>query len=250
MNLYTLDESPTKSAQMLHDRDVVRGAFGSVATLLGYVSHSQLRAWQNVCAARRSWLLRTAVALHCEYAHRYGREHKLWRVLDKLRTGFVEPIGALDEYPTFIPVGYWGVLERRLPSPPLDVEVLQRGDRPAHHGLSPEESIAAHRRYYIMERRRGAAYTRRAPPDWLAAALKQPPTLPIAHTNRCTLLVGIPVKIEETQVRVSLYDPHVYGMPAVGDTPLVVRYNGTCMSDTYTIGPNGAATLKELRAYA
>lgn len=231
MNLYTLDESPTKSAQMLHDRDVVRGAFVSAATLLGYAAYSQLREWQNVYAARRSWLLRTAVALHCEYTHRYGREHKLWPNLVALRSEFVEPVGALDEYPTFIPVGYWGVSH-------------------AEASLSFNEAIAAHRRYYIMERRRGAAYTRRAPPDWLAAALKQPPTLPIAHPNRNTLLVGIPVKIEETQVRVSLYDPHVYGMPAVGDTPLVVRYNGTCMSDTYTIGPNGAATLKELRAYA
>jgi hypothetical protein len=157
--------------------------------------------------------------------------------------------GSLDEYPLFIPHGYW-------PRPPFVPPVLDEGTPffsgdHVSHGLTPEETIAAHRRYYIMERRRGAKYTRRAPPEWFAAALKQPPTLPIAESlGPPKLLVGIPVKIEATQVRVSLYNPHTYGMPAVGDTPLVVRYNGTCMSDTYSLGPRGLSVLKELRSYA
>jgi len=248
MNLYTLDESPAKSAQMLHDRDVVRGAFASVSTLLAHMPYSQLQRWQNVYVARRSWLLRTAIALHCEYTHRYGREHKLWEKLRDLRDAFVEPVVPLDEYPLFIPQGYWS----RPPfvPPALEPGTLFVNEGAISHGLSPEETIAAHRRYYIMERRRGAKYTRRTPPDWLAAALKQPPTLPIVVRYGAYTLVGIPVKIEATQVRVSLYNPHIYGMPAVGDTPLVVRYNDTCMSDTYTLGPRGSIVLKELRTYA
>lgn len=247
MNLYTLDESPAKSAQMLHDRDVVRGAFASVSTLLAHMPYSQLQRWQNVSLARRSWLVSTAAALHSEYAYRYGREHKLW---ERLRPYvYVDSGQPLDEYPLFVPHGYWP----RPPTAPLALEpgTLLCNPSVGAHGLSPEEAIAAHRRYYIMERRRGAKYTRRAPPDWLAAALKQPPTLPIVvRYGAYKQLVGIPVKIEATQVRVSLYNPHVYGMPAVGDAPLVVRYNGTCMSDTYTLGPRGSVVLKELRTYA
>lgn len=250
MNVYVLDEDPVAAAIAQCDAHVVAGSFACAQLLqlvardvsvpatdlpVLYNHNCAHAAWATRDTKMGLWLLRHTLALQREYAHRYGRDHKLFAAVSSLEPRLSKRLRNLantygDDSVSFmahVPYGYW-------PCNPVEAS---------------KDIVAAYRRYYIMEKRRGAKYTRRAPPPWMVSALEQPPTLPIQAARRTRPYLGIPVKIEARQVRVSLFDPHTYGMPSVDAEPLVVRFDGTCRDKRYTLGRGATRVLKELRNY-
>lgn len=252
MNVYVLDEDPVAAAIAQCDAHVVAGSFACAQLLRSAAEDLQVWAgelpqlyntncvhaeWATRNTKMCEWLLKHTLALQREYTHRYGRDHKLLSAVSSLEPRLSERLSDLvdlydygDDSVSFMahaPYGYW-------PCNPVEAS---------------KDVVAAYRRYYIMEKRRGAKYTRRAPPPWMVSALEQPPTLPIQAARRTRPYLGIPVKIEARQVRVSLFDPHTYGMPSVDAEPLVVRFDGTCRDKRYTLGRGATRVLKELRNY-
>jgi hypothetical protein len=239
MNVFVLDDDPVLAAQMQCDKHVVKMALESAQLLCSMyppdypglpvkVTHYNhpSAVWARACPQNYLWLLKHARALFKEYTYRYGRVHVLDSVPSWTEDNSVAAHVGTPRLPrshVFVgPTGYEG-----------------------NDGV-----VAAYRRYYMMEKRRFATYTRRSPPDWFKQALADPPTVPIKASRRTPLLLGIPSTIKHTHVFLSLYDAHIPGMPAFGSKPLKIWYDGTTDSPHYELAPHSMRVLKKLREYA
>ena len=244
MNIFVLDTDPERAAEYQCDKHVVKMILESVQILCSrypepYVTpvartqrnHPAVRwAWAN--RTNYLWLLRHTKALLSQYRYRYKRVHALTSALTwaEHNHGYVLPSHIGDAYIPFCYVG------------PKGHYVFCRGDA--------ADTVAAYRRYYIMEKRRFARYTACKPPEWFREALNGPPTLAVKQKGKASLLLGIPGKITHSHVSLSLYDAYQDGMPAVGDRPLKVWYDGTTDSPQHTLAPAMGRVLKELRGFA
>ena len=99
MNIFTLDDCPKKSAELQHDKHVVKMILESAQMLCG-VYHAQeidgapyrkthhnhpCSVWAREDMDNFYWLINHAFALCKEYTHRYGRVHKSQAVIEWCR---------------------------------------------------------------------------------------------------------------------------------------------------------------------
>lgn len=159
MNIFAVDSDPGIAARSLVDRHVVKmilesaqllcaahalqgevpeGIWGSLAW-----SRHPCAKWTVASRANYGWLLSHAVALAAEYRHRYDRTHKL------------EADGMLAR------------LEAVPPIPDIGQTPFAEATGDIHEG----EAIATYRRYYLEHKSHLMVWTRREPPDWVAAAM-------------------------------------------------------------------------------
>lgn len=239
MNIFVLDEDPVRAAQMQCDKHVVKMALESAQLLCSVFNpdkpglplkstHENHPAalWAQQDTHHYAWLLRHACALFQEYTYRYGRAH------------------ACAHVPAWVASRVSGVPDAEAT---LDVSHIFVGPEGYRQN---DGTVAAYRRYYMMEKRRFARYTRREPPDWFKQSLADPPTVPIKALRRTSLLLGIPGRITPRYALLSLHDAHLPGIPAVGAKPLKIWYDGTTDSNHFELAPHSMQVLKKLREYA
>jgi len=95
MNIFVLDLCPTKSAQMQHDKHVVKMVLESAQMLCSAFDRDKFdvpykwahynhpcTAWSRNSHPNFEWLASHGLALAQEYTHRYGKIHKSQAVID------------------------------------------------------------------------------------------------------------------------------------------------------------------------
>ena len=120
MNIFTLDQSPIKSAELMLDKHVVKMPTESLQMLFTIVDYLGLEAgwkpvmlnhpstiWARETRQNFQWLREHTYALCREYTHRYGKRHKSidvinWCIINKPNIpdiGFTTPAMAMpDEF--------------------------------------------------------------------------------------------------------------------------------------------------------
>lgn len=159
MNIFALDNDPSKAAQMHCDKHVVKMVL-ETAQILSTVHHLYESEWvgevykpthknhPSVKWAAEStgnyrWLALLFKALAVEYTHRYNKPHKSWKNLRR----------ALLRYP-----------DGDKPLGPLTPFALAMPDVYKFVSADPVE---CYRAYYWHEKRDMLIYTRREEPQWL-----------------------------------------------------------------------------------
>jgi hypothetical protein len=174
MNIFFLDRDPIRSAEMHHDKHVVKMIL-EYAQLLStahrvldgelYIDSSSGRKikrfktkrnddvlykathmnhpsaiWARESSENYIWLYRMFAALSHEYTYRYGKVHATWEKLGSILS--IEPNnikqGRMTEIPQAMPEQY-------------------------HNN----DSLIAYRRYYLIEKKSQSKYTNRDVPSWL-----------------------------------------------------------------------------------
>jgi hypothetical protein len=160
MNIFAVDPDPVISAKSLVDRHVVKMILESAQLLcvthsihgqvpegiwdsLGW-RHHPCAKWTAASLANYRWLLAHANGLGAEYQHRYGRTHKL------------KADGMLAKLAEVSP-----------PIPDAGLTPFAEATGDIHEG----EPIMTYRRYYLEHKNHLMVWTRREPPDWVAAAM-------------------------------------------------------------------------------
>jgi hypothetical protein len=160
MNIFAVHQDPTVSARSLVDRHVVKMILESAQLLcvahassgpapegiwnsLGW-RHHPCAKWTAASLSNYRWLLAHANGLCAEYRHRYDRTHKL------------EADGLLARLAEMLPP---------IPDTGLTPFVEATG------GIHETEPIATYRRYYLEHKSHLMVWTRREPPEWVAAEM-------------------------------------------------------------------------------
>jgi hypothetical protein len=160
VNIFAVDPDPGVAARSLVDRHVVKMVLESSQLLsVAHAIHGHVPegvwgslAWSRHPCARWAanslgnyrWLAKHALALADEYAHRYGRRHKL------------ETDGVLSRLDATMP-------------PADDIGLVPFVQ--ATGDIHGDDSIAVYRRYYLEHKSHLMVWTRREPPDWVAAEM-------------------------------------------------------------------------------
>lgn len=162
MNIFVLDNSPVKSAQMMCDKHIPKMCVESLQMMGsalrrhgatdeqmplseagkpikgGYKNHPCTR-WSGDSRENFLWLSEHALALCAEYNSRYGKEHKCHKKISKMmRLSHLITNGPLTRFAQAMPDEY-----------------------------KSANAIDSYRRYYIMEKAYFAKWERgREKPDW------------------------------------------------------------------------------------
>jgi hypothetical protein len=105
MNIFVLDKNPTKAANMLCDKHVVKMIVETAQMLCttahvnGHLSvpykathkNHPCTLWSNESSANWDWLVEHGEAMCTEYTRRYGRTHKTQAVINWCKTSNVGP---------------------------------------------------------------------------------------------------------------------------------------------------------------
>jgi hypothetical protein len=152
MNIFVLDTDIERCAQYHCDRHVPKMILESVQILCTALHEKGFETpyrpthrkhpcvlWAGASYDNFSWLARLARALNDEYRFRYprGRDHASIAVLEQIQNLSFEAVG-LTEFAQAMPEPY----------------------------KVPGDAVAAYRAFYLGEKHRFAAWTRRAMPDW------------------------------------------------------------------------------------
>jgi hypothetical protein len=155
MNIFVLDESPTKAAQMQCDKHVVKMILetGQILSTVHRMygndderlykathKHHPSTLWAAECRVNYQWLIEHFEALSEEYEYRYGKQHLTYTKLHDL----------LYNAPDGMPMGVFS-----LPTPAMPDECKIPGD-----------VVSSYRKYYKQHKRDFAKWTKRAVPVW------------------------------------------------------------------------------------
>lgn len=152
MNIFVLDTDIARCARYHCDRHVSKMILESVQILCTALNKRGFDTpyrpthekhpcvlWTEASYDNFSWLARLARALNDEYRFRYGRkrDHASIAVLDQIQDLRFEALG-MTEFAQAMPERY----------------------------KVPNDAVAAYRAFYLGEKHRFAAWTRRDAPDW------------------------------------------------------------------------------------
>ena len=163
MNIFTLDESPRKSAEMMLDKHVVKMPTESLQMLFTIVDHLGLEAgwkpvmlnhpstiWARETRQNFQWLREHTYALCNEYTFRYGRIHKV----EVLMNQYAE---QMDEAEMLLPDD--GLT-------PFAIAISPHMECRKSDGFDEMSTIEKYRQYYLDDKWRFAIWTKRAEPSW------------------------------------------------------------------------------------
>ena len=167
MNIFALDNDPTKAAQMHCDKHVVKMVLES-AQILSTVHHLYESEW--ACAvykpthknhpsvkwaaqsqANYQWLYVLLHYLSMEYEGRYNRVHKSWQKLNSCLQ----------------------IVPRAMPGLVTDKQARFALTMPDVYKFVSDDPVECYRAYYWHEKRNLLKYTRRKEPEWLTKMRNQ-----------------------------------------------------------------------------
>jgi len=166
MNIFILDRDIRTCARYHADQHVIKMILESAQMLCTIVNRSGGSApyksthlnhpctlWAGRSLSNWLWLQRLALALNDEYRYRYRKsvDHKSAVIVRELPPPAIEDLG-LTEFAQVMPEQY----------------------------RVPGDGVLAYRKFYLKEKVRFAAWTRRRPPRWFVAGTKDLPAKDIS----------------------------------------------------------------------
>jgi hypothetical protein len=155
MNIFYLDKNPMKAAQYHVDKHCIKMILESAQLLSTahhvldginvnlykktHVNHPSA-IWVRQSKENYNWLYSLLEELINEYRYRFGKEHKT-----------IEKLQYLKNAPANIPAGIFTE-----PTPAMPEEYV-----------TPNDSVASYRKYYIEGKKHLFNWTNRNKPDWL-----------------------------------------------------------------------------------